>query len=309
MTNDTHNLCKLANGVTVMGKWHRHSYTIIKQLGSGANGIVYLAKSVSGIVALKLSGNGTTIISEVNVLKQLSKVQGKPLGPSLLDVDDFVHPVRKTTVSFYVMEYVSGIPLLTFLEEKGTEWLSVLMLQLLDDLGRLHQKGWVFGDLKPDNLVVSVDGTPKIRWIDVGGTTLQGRAIKEFTEFFDRGYWGCGSRKAEASYDLFAVAMIMINAFYPKRFLRKDNRRQQIIEVIEHHTNLNQYKTILLKAIDGKYKQAKEMKQELIIFMGRPKRAVRKRVTGKMQTHLLETALLIAFVAFGYVLYLYRQLL
>ena len=37
-----------------------------------------------------------------------------------------------------------------------------------------------------------------------------GSSIKEFTEFYDRGYWGLGSRKAEPSYDLFAVAMIMI---------------------------------------------------------------------------------------------------
>ena len=33
---------------------------------------------------------------------------------------------------------------------------------------------------------------------------------------------GLGSRKAEPGYDLFAVAMIMINTAYPNRFNKKE---------------------------------------------------------------------------------------
>ena len=40
-------------------------------------------------VALKMSDNGMSITSEVNVLKSFAKVQGSALGPSLLDVDDW----------------------------------------------------------------------------------------------------------------------------------------------------------------------------------------------------------------------------
>ena len=36
-----------------------------------------------------MSDNGTSITSEVNVLKSFAKVQGSALGPSLLDVDDW----------------------------------------------------------------------------------------------------------------------------------------------------------------------------------------------------------------------------
>ena len=64
-------------------------YTIIKELGYGANGIVYLAKCNHDQVALKMSDNGMSITSEVNVLKSFAKVQGSALGPSLLDVDDW----------------------------------------------------------------------------------------------------------------------------------------------------------------------------------------------------------------------------
>ena len=64
-------------------------YIIIKELGYGANGVVYLAQWHNQHVALKISDNGTSITSEVNVLKSFAKVQGSVLGPSLLDVDDW----------------------------------------------------------------------------------------------------------------------------------------------------------------------------------------------------------------------------
>ena len=71
---------------------------------------------------------------------------------------------------------------------------------------------------------------------------MKGRAIKEFTEFYDRGYWGLGSRKADPAYDLFAVAMIMINAVYPKRFNKTEGGIVQLrikLDKVEHWQNLN----------------------------------------------------------------------
>src|SRR6478672_7785295 len=212
MNHSLKSLCKVNPGTVILGKWHQNKYTIVKELGFGANGIVYLAEHNGAQVALKMSDNGLSITSEVNVLKSFAKVQGSSLGPSLLDVDDWLN--NRVSVSFYVMEYIDGPNFLSFIGQKGKSWTVVLLLQLLKDLETLHQNGWVFGDLKPENLIIS--GSPsRIRCIDVGGTTIQGRAIKEFTEFYDRGYWGLGSRKAEPSYDLFAVGMIMINTAYP----------------------------------------------------------------------------------------------
>lgn len=124
-------------------------------------------------------------------------------------------------LSFYVMEYIEGPLLLRYVNEKGEEWTPVLISQLLSSLSAIHREGWVFGDLKPENLIVT-GPPPQIRCIDVGGTTKEGRAIKEYTEFFDRGYWEFGTRKAEPSYDLFSVAMIMVNCA-----VKKNSRRQQ----------------------------------------------------------------------------------
>jgi serine/threonine protein kinase len=265
MNHSLKNQCKLNVGQVITGKWHRNQYTIVKELGFGANGIVYLAQSKNQYVALKLSDNGMSITSEVNVLKSFAKVQGSTLGPSLLDVDDWVRGTG--TISFYVMEYIHGLSFLEFVEQKGKSWMPILVLQLLSDLEKLHSSGWAFGDLKPENLIVT-GPPPKIRCIDVGGTTIQGRAIKEFTEFYDRGYWGLGTRKADSKYDLFAVAMIMINTAYPKRFNKTTGGINQLTQLINDKPELFKYKNFIMSALLGHYTTAKEMRKNLLDIVG-----------------------------------------
>lgn len=265
------NLCKVIPGTIIQGKWHHNRYTIIKELGFGANGIVYLARHNNSQVALKMSDNGMSITSEVNVLKSFAKVQGSALGPSLLDVDDWERPGK--LVSFYVMEFIKGPDFLAFLQQKGPDWKEVMILQMLADLQVLHENGWVFGDLKPDNLIVT--GPPaRIRCIDVGGTTLQGRSIKEFTEFFDRGYWGLGSRKADPGYDLFAVGMIMVNTAYPKRFNKTSGGINEIMTKVKQVSELKLYENVILNALTGKYQSARQMREE-ILQLRQPKGASR----------------------------------
>nr|WP_180994317.1 protein kinase family protein [Bacillus sp. Marseille-P3661] len=339
---------KIEVGTIISGKWHHHSYRVIKALGYGATGYVYLAESDQGLVALKISSDSMAITSEVNVLRHFSKVQGC-LGPSLLDVDDWIRPGNSKAIPFYVMEYLKGTNLLKFIENNGDEWLGVLMLQLLADLDRLHNEGWVFGDLKPDNLLV-VGPPSRIRWLDVGGTTIQGRSIKEYTEFFDRGYWGLGSRRAEPSYDLFAVAMIMINAGgYPTRFSKRSETSQhlpQLTRAIQSKPILKRFEKVIISALQGRYKTAIEMRVDLIKVIGsqneRPQQdrvnnqtnpanhyryqqktaRVNTATNGKNRANnyravkknskwkgFIETALIAVFLILAYVLYLAGQIL
>ncbi|CAI6227718.1 serine/threonine protein kinase PrkT [Bacillus subtilis] len=265
MMNDalTSLACSLKPGTTIKGKWNGNTYTLRKQLGKGANGIVYLAETSDGHVALKVSDDSLSITSEVNVLKSFSKAQSVTMGPSFFDTDDAYIPSANTKVSFYAMEYIKGPLLLKYVSDKGAEWIPVLMIQLLSSLSVLHQQGWIFGDLKPDNLIVT--GPPaRIRCIDVGGTTKEGRAIKEYTEFYDRGYWGYGTRKAEPSYDLFAVAMIMINSVHKKEFKKTNQPKEQLRSLIEGNPLLQKYKKALFSALNGDYQSADEMKKDML---------------------------------------------
>ena len=328
MNNTMRTQCKLKQGDRIVGKWNKNEYKIIKELGSGANGMVYLVTNNSRPFALKLSDNGTSIISEMNTLKSFSKVQGSALGPSFYEADDFLK--SGLNFPFYVMEYIEGVELLEFIQKKGTRWIGVLVLQLLTSLADLHNHNWVFGDLKPENLIVTTS-TYKVRCVDVGGTTVSGRSIKEFTEFFDRGYWGLGSRRADPQYDLFAVAMIMLNAVYPTRFSKKGEGYSQLKEKIIQKQALKPYRKMLEKALQGKYDSAEDMRKDLITILSNPKnsddfpktssdrqpqvprqtRSVHRktRVKQKKKGSFVETFVLVAVISFLYVLYIYDQLL
>lgn len=249
-------------GATVVGKWNKEKYTIKARLGQGAIGSVYLAKrSDQKEVALKISDKTASISTEVNVLKSLAKVQGAPLGPYLFDVDDWISP-SGDVYPFYVMEYVKGKAFRPFLNTRGDEWLGVLFSQVLTDLERLHESGWVFGDLKLDNLIVA-SSPPRLRWIDVGGTTQIGRSIKEYTEFYDRGYWQLGSRKAEPSYDLFALAMVALHYAYPKQFERGQAPEKILNDKLQKARCLIPYHSCLKKALQGRYQTSAQMKDDI----------------------------------------------
>ncbi|MFG6121025.1 serine/threonine protein kinase [Thalassobacillus sp. B23F22_16] len=258
----------LKRGTIIRGKWNGTQYQVIQKLGEGACGIVYLCERNGVYTALKIGTDSSRIITEVNVLKTFQKVQGKRLGPSLLDVDDWVTPAG-VTYPYYVMEYLKGQELASFLHGRGKEWLGVMMLQLLSDLEELHKQGWVFGDLKTDNLLVT-SPPPKLRLIDVGGTTKIGRAIKEYTEFYDRGYWQGGSRKADPAYDLFALTMVMMEVAHGKRFERGANPQQTLEKKLQQPELLKPYRRLIKKAWHGEYSSSYEMKKELSAILNGP---------------------------------------
>lgn len=329
MNSSSKSLSNIIPGTIIEGKWHKNRYTVQNVLGSGANGIVYLVQFQNRQVALKISDNGMAITSEVNVLKSFQKVQGYTLGPSLIDVDDWEKGDKK--IPFYVMEYIHGPDLLTFVRKRGYAWTGVLILQLLSDLESMHHNGWIFGDLKPENLIVT--GPPsKIRCIDVGGTTIQGRAIKEFTEFYDRGYWGMGSRKAEHSYDLFAVGMIMINTAYPKRFSKTTGGMKQLKPLIQQKPELQKFEKILIQALEGHYQSAKQMRDDMLELFSsqlagnqesktqqkmrnKPTSAkgtmVGRRINKKKRRKkgIIESFIILMIISFLYFLYIYEQIL
>ncbi len=252
---------RLLPGTILHGKWHGKSYRLIRRLGSGAQGTVYLASTDQGIVAVKLAKDRGSLISEMNVLKRFSRLGGEPLGPCLYDTDDWSGGGR--TIAFCAMEYLRGKALNEALLQKSFDWTAVFLVQLLRQLKNLHNLGYVFGDLKPENLML-MDPGHQIRCLDFGGATRVGRSIREYTEFYDRGYWGLGTRKADPAYDLFACGMIMIYASLGHRFEKSAHPAQQLLHVIKTIPQLGPYQKIVTSALLGKYASADQMRRELL---------------------------------------------
>ncbi|HLS23359.1 MAG TPA: protein kinase [Pseudogracilibacillus sp.] len=281
----------LRRGTKIHGRWHNRTYRVLRELGSGTVGTVYLCQHQGNYVALKLSEQSFSMMKEVEALRTLKqgKVQDSGLGPYLIDVDDWQLAQGKT-LSFYVMEYIQGVTLKQFVRRKGPQGLRLVLFQLLDQLERLHRLGYVFGDLKSENIIVMTNPS-RVRLIDVGGMTKIGSSVKEYTNFYDRAYWRLGKRVAEPSYDLFALTMVMLSIFYPKKFTRVDENftflRRRILQVKSLHI----FAPVLIQTLAGTYKNVPHMRKELhrrLAYETQQKQSI--KVSGKEIVLLMSSA-------------------
>ncbi len=241
----------------IIGKWNRKNYQILRLLGKGANGIVYLVYDGTKRFALKIGSNDTSLSSELNGLKRCLQAQGNFLGPSLYDIDDW--ELNGKILPFYVMEYVEG----ESFPGKNLP-LEHVVSQLLLGLAFIHQQGYCYGDLKPTNIIIERK-TNQVRIIDYGGMTPFGRSIREFTEWVDRGSWKAGNRKACVQYDLFAIAILILYSIVGKQICTMSNTvrsPERLYDIIHSNLRLTIFSEVLNRAIRGQYQTAMEMHQD-----------------------------------------------
>lgn len=258
----------LPQGALITGRWRGGRYLVQRVLGQGANGVVYLVKQdgTNRLYALKMGFDSLDIHSEINALKALQR-QGRwrlptqrDAGGYLVEVDDYTLHGRK--ISFYVMRYIKGEPLKAFIKRRGARWLDVAGLNLLAQLKRLHDLDWVFGDLKPENVLVGHYG--EVELIDYGGVSSLGRSVKQFTEWYDRGFWNAGNRLAEPSYDWFSFAALCIHLLCEERFKHAATQLPQtrcaddLLTITRSDPALVRYRDWLERALQGRFQSSAE---------------------------------------------------
>jgi serine/threonine protein kinase len=267
---------ELRAGMTLRGKWKGQSYSIVRTLGAGANGTVYLVSCRYSHYALKVGLDPLDLQSEVNTLRQLSNTSTSFRG-MLVDVDDFLWQGKE--FPFFVMKYMEGSSLSRFIEKRGRDWVILIGLNLLRKLTELHAQGYVFGDLKMENVIVSSYG--HVELIDFGGVTPLGRSVKQFTELYDRGFWSAGSRVAEETYDLFSFALLMMRAVDERDTVNEaskslpQNRGVTILVEMAERAQLTEAASWLKRALTGGFassRQAFEEWRKLLPHNGLPKR-------------------------------------
>jgi serine/threonine-protein kinase len=252
---------ELRRGNVVVGKWKQGRYRVERLLGEGANGKVYLVQRDREWLALKVGADAVDLQSEINVLKNIAK-QGSGMEPCLFYVVDLYGPDGRK-YPFYIMRYVRGDTLADYLKQQGTEWFPLVGLNLLGRLARLHRAGWVFGDLKVENVMVADYG--HVELVDYGGVSEIGRSIRQFTEIYDRGYWNSGPRSADPGYDLFSFAVLTVQLHEPRRLvaltkeiLPQNRTASDLLGIISSSTALRPMEGWLRKALEGGFADAAE---------------------------------------------------
>ena len=165
------------------------SYRLVQKLGEGGMGQVWLSEQTAPVrrqVALKLIRVG---MYDDGVLKRFqSERQSLAImdHPSIAKVFD-----AGTTPDgqpYFVMEYVPGVPITEYCDEKRlmVQERLELFIKVCEGVQHAHQKAIIHRDLKPANiLVVEVDGKPVPRIIDFGlakATTPQSGGEEMFTQ-------------------------------------------------------------------------------------------------------------------------------
>lgn len=156
-------------------------YKIIKFLGKGAFGITYLVEKSERLYVMKVISlarvNLKDILSEIKILKKISKINecdGGNYYAGLCLVDNFINVNEYVIVTNYIE---NGMTLGKYMdrykdlnEKISEENIKFVMRNLISQLSILHDNGIVHNDIKPDNIIIQLEGERIIKclFIDFG---------------------------------------------------------------------------------------------------------------------------------------------
>ena len=162
------------------------TYEIIRELGRGGMGAVYLAsradESFDKRVALKLIKRGMdsdAIIKRFVMERQILANLDHPNIARLIDggtTDD--------GLPYFVLEYIEGTTITRYCDEHKLNTLErlKLFLQVCTAVQFAHQNLVVHRDLKPSNIIVTKDGTPKLLDFGIAKLVSVDSTLVEATE-------------------------------------------------------------------------------------------------------------------------------
>jgi serine/threonine protein kinase len=142
------------------------SYEIIREIGRGGMGTVYLAQRADNAfqkqVALKLVRPGNESSEGHQRFRQEREILASLDHPHIARLLDGGN--TPDGVPYLVMEYVEGTPIIDYCNSNQLNVASRLQLfqMVCDAVQYAHNRGIVHRDLKPSNILVAADGNVKL---------------------------------------------------------------------------------------------------------------------------------------------------
>jgi tetratricopeptide (TPR) repeat protein len=150
------------------------AYRLLRLLGAGGNGVVYLAERHDGAfdkrVAVKLLS--TAFVQSREWFLRERQVLARMAHPNIAHLVD--GGATADQLLYLVMEYVDGVPIDRYCADRRLTIRDrvVLLLQACAGVSHAHRNLIVHCDLKPENLLVTPDGAVKL--LDFGIARLLG---------------------------------------------------------------------------------------------------------------------------------------
>jgi len=166
-------------------------YKPLEEIGEGGMGVVYLAQQEQPVrrkVALKIIKLG------MDTKEVIARFEAERQALAIMDHSHIARVFDAGTTElgrpYFVMEYIAGIPITDYCDQHrldARERLN-LFLPVCHAIHHAHQKGIIHRDVKPSNVLVTVqDGKPVPKVIDFGVAKAVNQRLTEKTIFTDHG--------------------------------------------------------------------------------------------------------------------------
>ena len=168
-----------------LGKIIDKKYKLVKPLGHGGMGSVYLGEHIILNIKVAVKFLRREFATRDDVIKRFfneAKAAAAIAHRNIINLIDVGNP--EDGEPYLVMQYLRGESLAARIKRLGPFDLNTaceVMVPLLKALGAAHEKGIVHRDLKPDNIFIAKgdDDTPIIKLIDFGISKFLGHPDDE----------------------------------------------------------------------------------------------------------------------------------
>jgi serine/threonine protein kinase len=216
-------------GGTVLGG----KYRILRKLGSGGIGVVYLAEhlTLGHEVAIKvLRGAAARDGGEIARLRREAYIQVHVDNPNVVRVLDLDQMPDGSI--YVVMERLVGRSLADKLGREGLVapgFAIPVFMGVCRGLGAAHRKGVVHRDLKPGNIFLCEDGTPKVLDFGMGKLTSAESLTQAGYTLGTPEYMApeqCIGAQVEPRTDVYALGVLMYEALTGELPIIASSRRE-----------------------------------------------------------------------------------
>jgi eukaryotic-like serine/threonine-protein kinase len=159
-------------------------YRLLRQLGEGGCGVVYLAEQEEPVrrrvafKVIKLGMDTKSVIARFDAERQALAMMDHPNIAKVLDGG-----ATESGRPYFVLELVQGVKITTYCdkEELSASQRLKLFIQVCQAIQHAHQKGVIHRDIKPSNILVTThDGMPVPKVIDFGiAKAVEGRLMDD----------------------------------------------------------------------------------------------------------------------------------
>lgn len=178
---------------------------------------VYLVRDIkipNCLFALKISSREAIFSEEFNLRREYI-THSHFEHPSIVKL---LEPFETDQCFGFLMEYVGGGDLSSFLERKGKLGIEQgipILHSVLKALSEIHSKGFVHADIKPENILISTQGVPKITDFGVsrelGRKLISDASIQGTVKYLCPHYVSTG--QLQQSMDVYALGLIAYEMF------------------------------------------------------------------------------------------------